>query len=85
MLPVVDVVIPMKGRLHKFTSNWELVTSDPWVLNMVRGYMLEFLQLPQNQHPNHCISLIKKAIHCGAHQSLKMKGSNSHSTTGAMG
>ena len=46
------------GRLKYFVQNWELLTSDQWTLNTVRGYRLELtgsprqLRLPSPHHLN---------------------------------
>ena len=37
---------PPAGRLQHCTTNWERVTSDPWVLQTVRGHQLELLETP---------------------------------------
>ena len=50
--------IPRAGRLKYFLQNWELLTSDQWTLNTVRGYRLELtgrprqLRLPFPHHLN---------------------------------
>ena len=30
------------GRLHYFQENWQALTSDPFILNAIKGYKLEF-------------------------------------------
>ena len=45
--PIDGQAIPVGGRLQRFASEWEAVTSDPWVLSVVRGgYRLEFTASP---------------------------------------
>ena len=45
--PIDGQAIPVGGRLQRFASEWETVTSDPWVLSVVRGgYRLEFTASP---------------------------------------
>ena len=34
------------GRLQLLVHNWQLITQDPWVLESVQGYKLEFTQTP---------------------------------------
>ena len=31
---------PLTGRLKYFTSTWEKITQDPWVLQVVQGYQI---------------------------------------------
>ena len=38
----------MGCRLSLFTANWTQITSDPWVLETILGYKLEFLGCPTN-------------------------------------
>ena len=39
--------IPVGGRLTKFLQNWEQITTDKWVLSIIKeGYKLEFNQKP---------------------------------------
>ena len=37
--------IAMGGRLHAFVDNWEIITQDPWILQVVKGYHLELIEL----------------------------------------
>ena len=34
------------GRLRFFQANWHLVTDDPWVLETIMGYKIEFHSMP---------------------------------------
>ena len=36
----------MAGRLKYFLSEWQLITTDPIILDMVHHCLLEFIQLP---------------------------------------
>ena len=39
--------IPVGGRLTHFLTEWESITSDKWVLDLIReDYKLEFIQKP---------------------------------------
>ncbi|CAC5381269.1 unnamed protein product [Mytilus coruscus] len=41
------------GKVKKFQENWMSLTSDNWVLDVVKGYQIEFEQIPsQNKEPN---------------------------------
>jgi hypothetical protein len=43
----IPVDFPVGRRLMKFYQNWEAVTDDPWILEVVRiGYRLEFVENP---------------------------------------
>lgn len=45
------VVSPVGGRLQRFAAEWEVVTSDRWVLGVVsEGYRLEFTSPPPPFH-----------------------------------
>ena len=48
--------LPLAGRLKHCLTNWELITSDPWVLETVRGLKLNFLSPPYQAHPPHQVS-----------------------------
>ena len=57
------------GRLKHFLQNWELLTSDQWTLNTVKGYRLELtgsprqLRLPSPHHLNPSqLALVKDEI-----------------------
>ena len=43
--------LPLAGRLKHCLTNWELITSDPGVLETVRGLKLIFLSPPYQAHP----------------------------------
>jgi len=43
--------LPMAGRLPHCLHNWQAVTSDPWVLQVVRGYKLDLVSLPVQRVP----------------------------------
>ena len=41
------------GKIAKFINQWEMLTSDSWILDIVKGYKIEFEQLPFQQNlPN---------------------------------
>ena len=37
---------PQAGRLQYFLENWEKLTSNPAILNIVKGYQIPFLSAP---------------------------------------
>ena len=39
------------GRLALFQKNWECISNDPWVINCILGYAIDFAQTPYQQHP----------------------------------
>ena len=40
---------PLVGRTEHYLSNWQTITQDEWVLSVVKGYRIEFLQKPYQQ------------------------------------
>ena len=48
---------PLTGRLKYFTSTWEKITQDPWVLQVVQGYQIEFMKPPVQLVPARMPSL----------------------------
>ena len=38
--------LPQAGRLVHYLTNWSAITQDQWVLNMVRGYQIDFVAKP---------------------------------------
>ena len=34
------------GRLQFFAQNWQIITQDPWVLQIIQGYEIELLSHP---------------------------------------
>ncbi|XP_069073606.1 uncharacterized protein [Pleurodeles waltl] len=39
------------GRLKLFLHKWIEITSDPWVLNTIKGYLIEFYEIPYQNFP----------------------------------
>lgn len=37
------------GKIMDFTRHWKALTSDEWILDIVKGYKIEFDQLPVQQ------------------------------------
>ena len=48
---------PLTGRLKYFTSTWEKITQDPWVLQVIQGYQIEFMKPPVQLGPARMPSL----------------------------
>lgn len=45
------------GSLKLHLAQWRKITSDPWVLQTIRGYRIEFIRTPIQKHvPNHRLS-----------------------------
>ena len=42
---------PIGGCLAFFMANWEEVSNDPWVLEAVRSYKIEFISGPRQREP----------------------------------
>ena len=38
------------GRLTLFTSNWRVITEDPWVLNYIQGCTIDLTAQPTKYH-----------------------------------
>ena len=46
LLPVSSAPAQVAGRLKYFQANWNLITDDPWVLETIMGYKIEFHSVP---------------------------------------
>ena len=44
---------PCGGRLQFFIGGWSKITQDPWVLQVVRGYQLDFSSYPPLHRPRY--------------------------------
>ena len=42
--------LPLGGRIAHFYQNWQNITNDPWVLETVVGYKIEFLESPHQTY-----------------------------------
>jgi hypothetical protein len=51
LLPILKQKLPPTGRLKFFSSIWEKITGDPWVLQVVQGYQIEFVKPPVQTSP----------------------------------
>jgi hypothetical protein len=51
VLPIQGQCLPPTGRLKYFSPNWEKITQDLWVLQIVQGYQIEFIKPPVQQFP----------------------------------
>jgi len=45
--------VPIVGRLAQFQQNWVVVTHDPWVLNTIQGFQIEFHSRPVQESCPH--------------------------------
>ena len=52
--------IPAAGRLKYFLQNWEKLTQDPQILQLVKGYQIPFHTYPLQQFPPHPLKLNKE-------------------------
>ena len=56
--------LPKTGRLKYFIPAWELITQDPWVLQVVQGYKIELVTVPVQQFQPHqpCLSSMQETV-----------------------
>ena len=45
--PLEVTHLPLAGRLKHCISNWGLISGDPWVLETIQGYHLDFVAAPR--------------------------------------
>lgn len=67
----------VRGRLSLFSVQWQSLTADPWILNIVKfGYFIDFLRLPvQDKLPSEIIMDDEKSKICDAEvRTLLQKG-----------
>ena len=61
LLPVKIKELPKAGRMKHFVKNWQRLTNNPMILDLVNGYKIPFILLPkQSRLPNLC-QLTKEA------------------------
>ena len=41
--------VPLAGQLKYYITNWEIICKDPWILQAVRAYHLDFLEYPHQE------------------------------------
>lgn len=46
LYPLEITHLPLAGRLKHCIPNWGIVSGDPWVLETVQGYYLDFVAAP---------------------------------------
>ena len=55
LYPVKIKQLPKAGRVKHFVKNWQKLTNDPMILDLVRGYEIPFIVPPrQSKLPNLC-------------------------------
>jgi len=66
---------PVAGRVAHCLSKWIQITSDPWTLEVVKGYHLEFSKPPFQASPSHNVakSLSEQQLLEGEIQALIQK------------
>lgn len=47
------------GRLKDFAHNWEAITSDAWILKMIRGIDIEFDEPVRQSRPSRPILFVR--------------------------
>ena len=52
--------LPIAGRLRHFFPNWELITHDTWILQVVQGYRMDLLEDPVQVSPPRPIVVSKE-------------------------
>jgi hypothetical protein len=55
---------PLAGRTQHYLSNWQTITQDEWVLSVVKGYRIKFLQKPYQQRKPLQLTFIEKEEEC---------------------
>jgi hypothetical protein len=52
-LPLIhlNVNCPIAGRLKHFLPNWKSITQDPRILQVVKGYPIDFSETSVQVHP----------------------------------
>ena len=53
LAPVQQLLLaaPIAGRLAKCMQNWKKITTDPWVLQTIQGYQIDWLSEPVQEGP----------------------------------
>ena len=55
LFPVKIKQLPKAGRVKHFVKEWERLTNDPMILDIIRGYKISFSLPPrQSRVPNLC-------------------------------
>ena len=55
LFPVKIKQLPKAGRVKHFVKNWQRLTNDPMILDIVNGYEIPFILPPrQSRLPNLC-------------------------------
>ena len=48
--PIANLeTLPPAGRVCSCIRNWELISDDPWILEVVMGYRLELAHIPHQR------------------------------------
>ena len=51
--PVAEINAPLAGRIQKFLPNWKMITHDPKILGIVKGWEIPLLGTPfQGKYPH---------------------------------
>jgi len=49
LVPSKNIIGPLAGRLKYFSKNWEVLTGDQWILEIVKGIKLDFTETPSQK------------------------------------
>ena len=44
--PQIPSALPVGGRLQHFVNNWSKITQDPWILQVISGCHIDFIETP---------------------------------------
>ena len=66
--------LPTAGRLPHYFHNWQRITADQWVLQVVQGYKLEMTSIPNQQFPPRPLDIKNSHLLGGEIQKLMDKG-----------
>ena len=50
---IVENAVPA-GKLRFHINTWKVITRDPWILDTIKGYQIDFLSEPQQSVVPHC-------------------------------
>ena len=60
MFSVRDTDTPLAGRIQKFLQNWQLITFDQNILNIVKGWEIPLHEVPSQTKCPHKINMNKQ-------------------------
>ena len=57
LFPLSRVTSPQAGRIQKFLINWKMITNDPQILNIVKGWEIPLLSTPHQGRQPHDVTM----------------------------